>query len=264
MRRAINAMVLGLMALLAAPAGAQPTADPELAPYAQPPILADIGAGRRIGLHCMGAGSPTVILSAGLGNWAETWRKVQPAIAARTRVCAWDRAGFGFSSPSPDPQDVAHTTRDLEGALRAARIAGPLVLVGHSLGGLEMLVFADRNRRRIAGMVLEDPSFPGQFEAFRNRPSLFAANMADERAKAAEIDRCAAQAATHRGEPGAMTPSARRSRPPIPPPWSRPCGPGSPIPPAGRRASRCRVSSSATPRWPSTPVAITATYPSSC
>ena len=67
----------------------------------------------------MGQGSPTVILSAGMGNWAETWRKIQPAVAARTRVCAWDRAGFGFSTPSPEPQDVTHTTKDLERSLKA-------------------------------------------------------------------------------------------------------------------------------------------------
>jgi pimeloyl-ACP methyl ester carboxylesterase len=217
MGRGFRLLALGLIAALAGPAGAQPSGgslvDRELSPYVRPGILADIGGGRSIHLLCMGHGSPTVILSAGLGNWAETWRKVQPEVATKTRVCTWDRAGFGFSTPSPEPQDVAHTEADLERALRAAKIEGPLVLVGHSLGGLETLLFADRNRTRVAGLVLEDPSFPGQFEAFRQRKALFAANMSDERAKEAEMDRCAAQAKAHRGDPAAMDPQC----PPFPP-----------------------------------------------
>jgi pimeloyl-ACP methyl ester carboxylesterase len=217
MGRRLKMMVLGLIALLARPVVAHPSGgsagDPELSPYVRPGILADIGSGRRIHVLCMGHGSPTVILSAGLGNWAETWRKVQPGVSAKTRVCTWDRAGFGFSSPSPEPQDVAHTERDLELALRAAKIEGPLVLVGHSLGGLETLLFADRNRARVAGMVLEDPSFPGQFEAFRKRKALYAANMIDERAKWTEMDRCAEQAKAHRGDPAGMDAQC----PPFPP-----------------------------------------------
>jgi len=67
-----------------------------------------------------GQGSPTVILSAGLGGWSFDWGLVQPALAKRTRVCAWDRAGYGFSSPSPEPQDILHTVSDLERALQGA------------------------------------------------------------------------------------------------------------------------------------------------
>jgi pimeloyl-ACP methyl ester carboxylesterase len=52
------------------------------------------------------------------------WGHVQPALAERTRVCAWDRAGYGFSSPSPEPQDIVHTTADLERALKSAGIRG--------------------------------------------------------------------------------------------------------------------------------------------
>jgi pimeloyl-ACP methyl ester carboxylesterase len=196
-------MVLVLaLAAIAGPVTAQaPTPDPDLLAYAKPGILADIGGGRRIHLLCMGVGSPTVILGAGLGNWGETWRKVQPAVAAKTRVCTWDRPGFGFSSPSPEPQTVAHTARDLERALKAAKIVGPYVLVGHSLGGLEVLMFADRNRAQVAGMVLEDPSFPGQFEALKKRTALFASNIPDMQRQMAEMDRCAAQARAHTGDP---------------------------------------------------------------
>jgi pimeloyl-ACP methyl ester carboxylesterase len=158
---------VGLAAALActwsAPALAQPAAiDPQLRPYSQPDLLVDVGKGRHIHLFCKGSGGPTVILTAGLGNWSEVWRKVQPSIALKTKVCAWDRAGYGYSSPSSEPQDVLHTTADLERALKAARIPGPYVLVGHSLGGYESLVFADHHPKEVVGMVLVDPSIPDQ------------------------------------------------------------------------------------------------------
>jgi pimeloyl-ACP methyl ester carboxylesterase len=146
--------------------------------YDQPQILADVGSGRKIHLICMGLGSPTVVFTSGLGNWSEIWRRVQPAVAQETRACAWDRAGFGFSSPSPEPQDVVHTTDDLEKALKAARIAGPYVLVGHSLGGYESLLFADRHPPDVVGMVLVDPSIPDQQRLIAQRsPAL--ANLFD-------------------------------------------------------------------------------------
>lgn len=78
-------------------------------------------------------------------------------VAERTRVCAWDRAGWGFSSPSPEPQDIVHTTADLEQVLKKADIAGPYVMVGHSLGAFETLRFTDRHRESVVGIVLVDP-----------------------------------------------------------------------------------------------------------
>lgn len=167
-----SSVVFGLIAtlvmtgsLVQAQSPATPTAtDPAYLPYAHPGILADVDKARKIDLICMGHGSPTVIMTAGLGDWAATWLKVQPVIAAKTRACAWDRAGFGFSSPSPEPQDLTHTTGDLEAALRAAKIQGPYILVGHSMGGYESLAFADRHPREVVGMVLVDPSVPNQHQ----------------------------------------------------------------------------------------------------
>ncbi len=151
--------------LLCGAAPAQP--DTTLQPYAKPQQLAALPDGRRIHVFCMGQGSPTVILSAGAGNWLETWRTVQSKIAQKTRVCAWDRAGYGFSSPSTEPQDVVHTSRDMAEALKSAGIRGPYILVGHSLGGYESLLFADGHPHDVVGMVLEDPSFPDQPAVWR-------------------------------------------------------------------------------------------------
>ncbi len=90
-------------------------------------------------------------------------------------MCAWDRAGHGFSSGSPDPQDILHTEDDLERALAAVRLDGPLVMVAHSLGAFETLLFADRHPDRVAAMVLVDPSTPDQVEEYaRAAPALMA------------------------------------------------------------------------------------------
>jgi pimeloyl-ACP methyl ester carboxylesterase len=125
-----------------------------------PQSAVHVGKGRTINLVCLGHGSPTVILSAGLEAWSVWWWGVQPPLAKRTRVCAWDRAGWGFSSPSPEPQDIVHTTADLDLALTRAGIRGPYVMVGHSLGGLESLRFSDLHRQSVVGMVLVDPEIP--------------------------------------------------------------------------------------------------------
>ena len=144
------------------PQAPQPSPDLGLAVYAKPQRLVELRDRRKIHLFCLGKGSPTVILTAGLGDWAAAWSKVQAPMAVKTRVCAWDRAGFGFSDPSSAPQDVSHTATDLEEAFKRAKIDGPYVLVGHSMGGYESLLFADRHPRQVLGMVLIDPATPDQ------------------------------------------------------------------------------------------------------
>ncbi len=138
------------------------TAAGQMAPYLEPQHLVRIAGGRTINLVCLGHGSPTVILASGGGGWSLSWWRVQPVLAHRTRTCAWDPAGFGFSGPSPEPQDTVHATLDLERVLKAAGVQGPYVVVGHSLGGYIALRFTDLHRRSVAGMVLVDPSIPDQ------------------------------------------------------------------------------------------------------
>lgn len=160
--------LLGALAAVGA-VNAQPTppqVNADLDAYARPQRLVSLPDGRRIHLYCQGRGSPTVILTAGLGGWATSWAKVLPALGQQVRTCAWDRAGFGHSDSSPQPQTVANTTADLEGALKAAKIAAPYVLVGHSAGAFETLRFADRHRGEVVGIVLVDGSVPNQAQQF--------------------------------------------------------------------------------------------------
>lgn len=147
---------------------AQPAeTDPTFEPFAKPSTLARLPDGRSIHLRCVGSGAPTVVLTAGLGDWSESWRHIQPRVSALTRVCTWDRAGFGFSSGTDLPQTIANTTADLWAALGSASIGGPYVLVGHSYGGLESVALMDRHPATVAGMVLVEPSFPDQDRLLR-------------------------------------------------------------------------------------------------
>lgn len=120
--------------------------------------------GRQMNLFCEGSGSPTVILDSGLGGGAWDWRFVQEAIAKQTRVCSYDRAGIGGSDPGPMPRDTKAIVADLQSMLTAAKLRGPYVMVGHSLGSFDVRYFADRHRRAVAGMVLVDPSADNQNE----------------------------------------------------------------------------------------------------
>ena len=150
----------------AGPAASQNAAsasvDRSLIPYASTRDSVRLPDGRTIHLVCMGQGTPSVILLAGVADWSIAWNKVQPAVAANTRVCAWDRAGLGLSDPPAKPQLIDATTADLEAALAAAHVQPPYVLVGHSVGGYESLLFADRHPSQVSGMVLVDPQYPDE------------------------------------------------------------------------------------------------------
>jgi pimeloyl-ACP methyl ester carboxylesterase len=94
----------------------------------------DVG-GYRLAIHCIGEGSPTVILETGLAAPSEYWAPIQQEIAELTRVCRFDRAGRGKSDPAPKtPRTCADMVADLRALLHNASIPAPYVLVGNSLG----------------------------------------------------------------------------------------------------------------------------------
>src|SRR5918998_3069707 len=137
----------------------------ELAERAYPPPgeMVDVG-GYRLHINCVGQGSPTVVLDAGSGGMSAQWVRVQQEVSGSTRVCAYDRAGMGWSEMGPDPRDAERITGELHTLLEGADIEGPCVLVGHSFGGMYMQTYAARYPDEVAGVGLVDSSTdPDQF-----------------------------------------------------------------------------------------------------
>ncbi len=125
--------------------------------------LVDVG-GYRLAIHCIGEGSPTVVLKTGLGAPSEYWAPVQREIAGLTRVCRFDRAGRGKSDPAPTtPRTCDDMVADLRALLHNAGIPPPYVLVGNSLGGMNARLYAYQYPGEVAGLVLVDGSHQDQF-----------------------------------------------------------------------------------------------------
>lgn len=114
-------------------------------------------------LHCTGAGGPTVVLEAGAYGFAQVWAWVQPRLAERRRVCAYDRAGLGWSDDAAEHDGGAAVGR-LRSLLSAAGEPGPYVLVGHSLGGALIRIFAERHPEDVVALGFIEPSHPDQLE----------------------------------------------------------------------------------------------------
>jgi pimeloyl-ACP methyl ester carboxylesterase len=120
----------------------------------------------RLHLYCAGEGSPAVVFDSGLGSSSLDWARVQPTVARLTRACVYDRAGYGWSDPGPNPRDSATIARELQELLGHGGVAPPYVLVGHSFGGFNVRLFASEHPDETAALVLIDSSHEQQFERF--------------------------------------------------------------------------------------------------
>ena len=159
-------VVLLALAVLGAIYQAIATALAERA-YPPPGKMVNVG-GYSLQINCVGHGSPTVVLDSGWGDFSAAWVRVQQEVSSATRVCAYDRAGMGWSEMGPEPRDARQITGELHTLLSKAGIDGPYVLVGHSLGGLSMQTYAHRYPDEVAGVVLVDSSF--DTHQFSQRP----------------------------------------------------------------------------------------------
>jgi pimeloyl-ACP methyl ester carboxylesterase len=140
--------------------------------YPPPGQLVDIG-GYRLHLYCSGEGGPTVILDYGrVGSYLD-WHYVQPQVARFARVCSYDRGGYGWSDPSPKPRLPSVMAEELHTLLTNAGEKPPYVLVGHSFGSFDVLMYAHKYRQEVAGIVLVDGSHPDQHLPFQLRDKLW-------------------------------------------------------------------------------------------
>lgn len=107
---------------------------------------------------------PVVVFENGLGARMEWWSKVLPELASDTSYFAYNRPGYGRSEPADTPRDGAHVVQELRSALLSQGMPPPYVLVGHSLGGLYMQLFARQHPSEVAALVLVDSTHPKQLE----------------------------------------------------------------------------------------------------
>ena len=125
--------------------------------------------GSKMHLYCTGSGSPTVVLDSGLGDDWLVWQKVQPELSKITHVCSYDRAGLGWSDPQHGPRGALTISEQLHSLLQQARVPGPLLLIGHSAGGLYARAFAGKYPAEVTGIVFVDASSPEAFHALPSR-----------------------------------------------------------------------------------------------
>lgn len=157
-------VLLGLLISLVALAGVGATYQAiatarDARAFPPPDQLVDVG-GYKLHIQCVGEGSPTVILEAAWGASSANWAWVQPAVGQATRVCAYDRAGMGWSERGPAPRDAHQIATELHTLLTKGGLEGPYVLVGHSLGGQHVRMYADLYPAEVVGMVLVDATHP--------------------------------------------------------------------------------------------------------
>jgi pimeloyl-ACP methyl ester carboxylesterase len=120
----------------------------------------DLG-GYRLHALLAGQGKPVVVFEAGMGDGTDSWEKVQPKIAQLTRTLSYDRPGLGKSDRAPELHDLNQSADELHALLQKSGSRPPYVLVGHSMGGLIVRVFAYRYPSETAGIVLVDPADEG-------------------------------------------------------------------------------------------------------
>jgi len=155
LRRSLPALLLPLAC--SAAAAAKPAAEHSAIDYSQPGTRVAIAPERYLNLRCIGHGAPTVLLESGNNSDSMTWQKLQPLLARKHRVCAYDRAGIGFSDGGPLPRNVDTNADDLEALITAAPLATPLILIGHSYGTDVVRRFADKHPAQVAALILLDP-----------------------------------------------------------------------------------------------------------
>ena len=126
--------------------------------YPPPGVLVNVH-GHKMHIYCVGEGSPIIVLDHAGGGSSVDWSLIQSKLAEHTRVCTYDRAGYGWSDYNPAPRTLTQQVNELQVLLTGANEQGPYILVGHSYGARVARVFAAKYPDEVAGMVLMDPGF---------------------------------------------------------------------------------------------------------
>jgi pimeloyl-ACP methyl ester carboxylesterase len=132
----------------------------EVRKYPPPGELVDIG-GYRLHLYCTGEGDPTIVLDSGAAGPGLMWALVQPELSKMNRVCSYDRAGLGWSDTAPTKRTSQNMVAELHILLTNAGIKPPYLLVGHSLAGFNVRIYANQYPGEVVGVVLVNAAYEG-------------------------------------------------------------------------------------------------------
>lgn len=127
-----------------------------------PGELVRLDDGRTVHLLCEGSGKPTVVLDAGHGSWSIYWLDVQQDAAKITRICVFDRPGYGWSDPGKFPRTISANAIDLHATLSASEESGPFVIAGHSYAGLAAMAYTQTYPDEVFALLLLDSAHPEQ------------------------------------------------------------------------------------------------------
>jgi pimeloyl-ACP methyl ester carboxylesterase len=117
--------------------------------------LIDVG-GHRLNIRCSGEGAPSVVIGSGLASDNHDWGPVEERLSEYTQVCSYDRAGLGKSDPANGAPTAQTASDELHSLLAGAGITEPMVMVGHSYGGLVAQLYAAQHPENTVGLVLVD------------------------------------------------------------------------------------------------------------
>ncbi|HEX2222520.1 MAG TPA: alpha/beta fold hydrolase [Candidatus Limnocylindria bacterium] len=123
--------------------------------------------GHDVWVECEGSGQPVILLEAGFGGSNDVWAPIVRPLSDATRVCAYDRVGTGSADRPTEERTLQDVVDDLDALLRAAEIPRPVVLVGHSFGGLTGAVFTAQHPDDVAALVMIDAGHPDAFDRIR-------------------------------------------------------------------------------------------------
>jgi pimeloyl-ACP methyl ester carboxylesterase len=178
-RIALGAFALVLVAAAIGAAYEAAASTQDAVHFPPPGQLVDVG-GYRLHIQCLGQGSPTVLLDAVSGGWSAHWAQLLPEIARTTRVCAWDRAGSGWSDLGIHDHTPHAYADEMYRLLGASGIDGPYVLVAASYGGRVARLYTSQHPEQVVGLVFvdavhEDSHSAADLAAQEQQGSMFAA-----------------------------------------------------------------------------------------
>jgi pimeloyl-ACP methyl ester carboxylesterase len=131
--------------------------------YPAPGKLVNVDS-HQMHIHCVGEGSPTIVLESGAGSGVSTWQAIQAPLSNMRRTCSYDRSGLVWSERRTGVVSAEVVASELNALLTASGERGPYVLVAASLGGIYARKYVEKYPAEVVGLVLVDSSHPEQME----------------------------------------------------------------------------------------------------